>query len=323
MALPRTREQLKSWCLRRLGHPVIEINVDNHQLEERIDEAIDFYQLYHFDGVERFFFKHKLQASKFEVQSITGSFIKSEKFEGSISGIKGRYFREEGNELFFLLDNRQEKDWVPGETITGTLSGATAVLETDPQTFFTLGDIDRGSILLPERILSITNIFPLHGFSSGSGMFNVKYQFALNDMHSLASTDLISYDMFKRHLALLDELFVGDKSIRFNRNMGEVFLDIDWYTDVKPDEFVVFDTLAVLDPLDYPRIYSDYFLRHYTYALFKLQWGNNLKKYKGIQLPGGVTLDGDSIYQEAKQELQELEEKARKEFQIPTPFIVG
>lgn len=324
MSLPRTREELKSWCLRRLGHPVIEINVENEQLEERIDEALNFYQLYHFDAVQRIYYKHQITASKFEILSATGNFVESERFEGVVSGAKGRFFEEKPGEIYFLYEGRDENnDFIPGEVIVGQTTGATATLSSDPDTYLTVGDIDRGSIPLPEKVLAIHDIFPLSGFTSGSGMFNVKYQFALNDMHSLASTDLVSYDMFKRHLALLDKLFVGQKSIRFNRHMGELFLDIDWYTDMRPGQYIVVNCLAALNPDEYPSIYSDYFLRLYCYALFKLQWGNNLKKYKDLKLPGGATVDGDSIYSEAKEELEDLEEKARKEFQLPITFLVG
>lgn len=325
MALPTTREELKDYCLRKLGYPVIEINVDNSQLEDRIDETIAYFQDFHFDGVKRVYLKHKITASTLETQSITGTFEQDEMFISSVTGIRGVFKGLDSTNIEFILaEPLYETTFAVGETITGLNSGATAVLGADISTLLTLGDIDQGSIPLPERVLSVIHLLPLPTWNaSGGGMFNVRYQFALNNMHSLTSMNLISYQMFRNHMALLDEMFYGEKYLRHNRKMNRVYIDIDWAAELKIGDFVVVECMVALDPEEYKEVYSDMWVRLYCEQLFKLQWGSNLKKYSGMQLPGGITMDGQKIYDEAQAAIEKLEERIRKEFEVPPSFFVG
>jgi len=324
MALPRSREQLKDYCLRKLGYPVIEINVDNEQLEDRLDESLAYFQDFHFDGVQRIYLKHEVTASRFKTSSITGTFEVGEKITGGTSGSEAHISSLDGTDILFSLVTRVENHgFIAGETLTGGRSGATAVLSSATD-YITLGDIDNGYIPTTDQILSVIEIFPLSSYnSSSSKMFDVRYQFALNNMHTLTGMNLIGYDMFKRHLALFSELFEGDKFLRHNRKQDRLYIDADWGEDIRIGDYIVAECYAILNPETFTEVYSDLWLRRYTEQLFKQQWGSNLKKYNNMQLPGGVTLDGQTIYQEATGEIQRLEDEMESRYQEPPNFIVG
>ena len=247
MASVTTREQLKDYCLRRLGAPVIEINVDDDQIEDRIDDAFQFYREYHFDAVEKVYLKHQITQ-----QDITNQYI----------------------------------------TVSNLVVGV-------------------------ERILPFSNR------SDGTNIFSINYQILLNDLYSLMSTNLIYYYQVKQELELINQILVGTKPIRFNRHMNRLYVDMNWTGDVDIGTYIIVECWRILDPDTYTDVYNDMFLKRYCTALFKRQWGENLKKFQGVQLPGGVTINADQIYQDAIVEITQIEAEMQSRFELPVDFFTG
>jgi hypothetical protein len=244
-----TREQLKQYCLRELGAPVLEINVDEDQLEDRIDDALEKFRIYHHEGTEKFYLKHQ-------------------------------------------------------------------ITETDKTNKY---------IPIPDAVYGVTRVFPTGGSgASGSSrnMFDMQYQLRLHDLYDLTSTSIIYYEMVRGHLALLDMILNGHTLYRFNRLQNRLHLDINWESDVSVGEYVLVECYRALDPATFPRVYNEPWLKHFTTALFKRQWATNLKKFQGLQLPGGVVIDGDKLYQEAVQEMKELEDDLINK-SAPLEFFLG
>lgn len=319
--LPRSRRDLRDWCLRKLGAPVLQINMDEDQIEDRLSEGLSYFRDYHFDGIEKVFFKHKVTSSRLNiVGSPIGTFLPGEVIKGVTSN---------ACVVFVSITDGQFRIKAPtgtfigSETIQGQDSGATATLTLT--NFIVLGDIDNGYIPVGDTIIGVTDILPLgSGLPTSGSIFDINYQFALNSMHSLISTDLVSYYMFKSHVELMRMLFQGKKGLRFNRVTDRVYIDIDWlHNTVKPDEYVILVAYQEVDPLTFGEVYSNYFVREFCFAILKQQWGENLKKYNGIALPGNVTLNGQAIYDEAVKYREELELRIKKEWQEPVDFLVG
>lgn len=316
------RTQLIHWCLRKLGAPVIEINIDDDQIEDRIDEALYYFRDYHFDGVERCYLSHQITASSLTLaQPFLGAITKNDLLVGQSSGAVA-YANDvsfDGRVVRFMT---QQGQFTLGETVKNTRTDETFQISAAEGSIF-IGDIDNKNIPVGQKVISITNVLPQQRSTIGGnmgGMFDFQYQFALHNMFNLASTDLVTYDIYQRYMSTWEFMFRGQKGIRFNRKTDKVELDIqDWVID----QWVVLEAWVALDPSTHVEIYSDEFVREYACALLKQQWGTNLKKYSGIQLPGGVQLNGQQIYEEATEELARLKERVEKTFQLPPDFIMG
>ena len=247
MASVTSREQLKDYCLRQLGAPVIEINVDDDQVEDRIDDAFQFYREYHFDAVEKLYLKHEITAN-----NISNQYIE-----------------------------------------------------------------------ISNAVVGVERVFPFMNKSTGTNIFDIKYQILINVLYTLMSTDLIYYTAVRQELELINQLLVGQKPIRFNRHMNRLHIDMDWAADVVPGTYIIVECWRILDPDVYTDVYNDMFLKRYATAQIKKQWGNNLKKFAGVQLPGGVTLNGEIIYQEATEEIRQIETEIQSRFELPVDMFVG
>jgi len=334
MAKPSTREELKQYCLRTLGKPVIEINVEDDQLEDRIDEGLQFFQEYHFDGVERMYNIHRITGSTVKIASNTGAFTVGEKITGGTSNATAKVVSSNTTVITFkshkdtddIANNDTTSSFSNGETITGSTSGSTAVAETDAS-LVTFGDVDNHYITLSDSIIGVTGIFDIQDTGGGqttSDLFSFRYQFHLNEMPYLTATSIINYKMSMQHLQLLNDMFVGKKPLRFNRHQNRLYLDIDWDNDdLEVDEYVVAECYRIIEPATFTDVYNDMFLKKYVTALFKRQWGANLIKYEGVQLPGGTTLNGRTMFEEAITELRETEEQVSLKYELPVDFMVG
>ncbi|CAB4141165.1 hypothetical protein UFOVP410_4 [uncultured Caudovirales phage] len=319
-----SRKKLIHWCLRRLGAPVIDVNLADEQIEDRIDEALLYFRDYHFDGIQRTYLHHKITASTMILQSALSSNPPEPRARmlGNTSGAAAVFYdkNSDGTVLRFYTTNG--KCFIPGETVSiAGIQNPITILNSN--TAITLGDVDTKQIHVGTKAISITNIIPQESSTIGGnlgGMFDFQYQFALNNMFNLASTDLVTYDVYKRYISMWEFMFRGKKGLSFNRKTDRVYVDID---ATMIDKWVIFEAWVALNPQTYTEIYSDEFVREYAYNLLKLQWGSNLKKYSGISLPGGTTLNGQQIYDEAKTELDVLRERVRKEFEFPPDFMVG
>lgn len=316
-----SREQLKQYCLRALGHPVVEINADDDQLEDRMDEALEYWRQYHSDGVEKLYLKFAITASELKLISNNAeNFSIGEKVVGT-SGATAYVTKEttrssSGNTLLVI---KVSGTFIAGETVTGTVSGTTAVLATPA---YALGVFDNRYIAIPDLVYGITRVLPFSQASSSKNMFDLQYQLRLNDLYDLTSTSIIYYKTVMSHLALLDLELNGHPQFRFNRRQSKLFLDMNWETDVALGDFVVVECYRALDPAENVKVWDDSWLKHYVTALFKKQWAVNIKKFSGIQLPGGVTMDGDKLYDEATGEQKELEDELMTK-SAPLEFFLG
>ena len=318
-----TREALKQYALRALGAPVLEINVDEDQLEDRLDEAIDYWRLYHYDGIEKVYLKQIIRASEMTLTAaVTANFTVDEYVIGATSGAKAKVTRETGRQSSgtMLLVKNVEGTFVGGETITGQTGGLTATLNST--TPITLREYDKRYLEISELVYGITRVLPFTDASSSKNIFDLQYQLRLNDLYDLTSTSLIYYKTVMSHLALLDLELNGHQIYRFNRMQGKLFLDINWASDVALGDFIVVECYRALDPAEYSRVWSEPWLKHYVTALFKRQWGINLKKFAGLTLPGGVTLDGQTLFDEAKTEIEDLEQELMNK-SAPLDFFMG
>jgi len=243
-----TRAAFKEYCLRRLGFPVIEINVDDDQVEDRIDDALQYWQDYHFDGLQKIYFIKRIDQTDTD----------------------NRY-----------LDLSQARD------SANNLS----------------------------EITGVTRIFPMYDSQATITMFDLRYQLRLNELYDFTSASYINYTMTMQHLRMLEQLFTGEVPIRYQRHMQKLFIDWAWGSSQVPvGQVVIIECYGVINPDAYGRVWNDRWLKEYATALIKRSWGNNLKKFAGVQLPGGVILNGDKIYNEAVDEIKLLEADMEKNY---------
>lgn len=315
-----SRQDLKNYALRALGHPVIEINVADEQLDDRIDEALDFFNLYHYDGIEKMYLKQQIRASRITLlQPIADQFFLDEFVVGQTSGAKARVSKESqklssGTEL---LVRNVEGDFIEGENIVGDSSGVTAEFVS-----VWLGERDKKYIEIDDWIYGITRVIPFSQASSSKNLFDLQYQLRLNDLYDLTSTSLIYYKTVMSHLALLDLELNGYPMYRFNRMNNRLYLDINWSSDIHLGDYIVVEAYRALDPNEFSKVWNEPWLRKYVTSLFKKQWANNLKKFGGMQLPGGVTINGKEMYDESLLEIRELEEELISK-SAPLEWFVG
>lgn len=316
MANPTSRQTLIDYCLRQLGHPVIEINVDDDQLEDRVDEAIQFYREFHYDSVELVYLKQEFTNTTFVIGGVNASnFSVGDIITGQTSGATTTVLSIDTANTFTTTST--SGTFSSGETVSGSSSGTSSTFSS-----ITLGNIDNKYFELNDNITGVVKVIPFTSRTRGIDLFDVRYQILLNDIYSVQSTDIIYYNQVKTQLNLLNDLLVGEKPIRFNRHQNRLHVDMDWNTESSAGEFVVVECYRILDPDTFTDVYNDYFLKRYLTSLIKRQWGNNLKKFEGVQLPGGVTLNGQIIYQEAVQELQDIRQEAQSTYQLPVDFFL-
>ena len=282
MAQPSTRSELITYAKRQLGAPVLEINVADEQVEDLLDDAIQYFQERHFDGVYPTFLKYK----------ITEDDIK-----------RGR-----------SRDGNTDNVGITTQTATSTIDGQSVSFSFNETSNY---------LQVPPDILGITKVFHFDGSNRmSSGMFSLKYQLFLNDIYYYGSTELLSYAMTKTYLEDINFLLTTQKQIRFNKRQDRLYLDIDW-SSITDGEFLVIDCYRTLDPNDYARVFNDSFLKRYFTALLKKQWGQNLIKFQGVKLPGGVELNGRQIYDDAMNDLTIIREQMSNTYEIPPLDFIG
>jgi len=315
-----SRAGLKQYALRALGAPVVEINVDDDQLEDRLDEAIEHWAKYHYEGVEQIYMKAQIRASEIVLtSSVAANYQLSEKITGTTSGATAKVTKETSRTSTgtLLLVKDIVGTFTVGEVITGASSGQTATTSS-----ITLREYDKRYVEVPDSVYGGTKILAMGQASSSKNIFDLQYQLRLNDLYDLTSTSLIYYKTVMSHLALLDLELNGHTLFRFNRRTNRIHLDVNWETDIILGDYIIVQAYRALDPNEFTKVYNESWLKHYTTALFKKQWATNIKKFSGLQLPGGVTLDGDKLYDEASSEIKELEDDLQNK-SAPLDFFIG
>lgn len=315
-----TREQLKDYALRALGAPVLEINVDDAQLQDRLDEAFEYWNLYHYEGVEQMYLKHKINASILNVGGagdipVIGTRIKSS------SGGQAEVIRQWDKEstLTQWTVKNVTGTWTVGDQITDQNDVAIGSVAVGGMV---LGEYDLKYITVPDYVYGVTKVLNIGQASSSKNIFDLQYQLRLNDLYDLTSTSIVYYKTVMSHLAMLDLELNGHPLYRFNRMQNRLYLDVNWQTDVIIGDYVLLQGYRAVNPTEFARVYNEPWLKHYVTALFKKQWAINIKKFSGIQLPGGVTLDGDKLYLEATKEVEDLEDELRTK-SAPLDFMMG
>jgi len=274
MAKPSSRQELIDYCLRRLGAPVLEINVDDDQIDDLVDDALQYFQERHFDGVERMYLKYQI--------------------------------------------TQQDIDRGKGPGITSTTASATI---NNVVTNFQFQE-NANFIQVPDSVIGIEKVWKFDTSTISGGMFSIKYQLFLNDLYYFNSVELLQYAMTKTYLEDIDFLLTTDKQIRFNKRQGRMYLDIDWNQE-KPGNYLVIDCYRALDPNDFGKVWNDSFLKRYLTALIKRQWGQNLIKFRGVKLPGGIELNGREFYEDAEKELESLKQIMALENELPPYDFIG
>ena len=321
MAKPNSRQTFLDYCLRSLGAPVIEINVDDDQLDDRVDEALQFYQFYHADSIEKFYLKHKVTNSTLTLSaSVAGNFQVGETITGGTSGAKAVVKTAATNKITYNQLTDTNVAFAANETITGGTTSATATVSS-----ISKGDIENGYIGLTDAITDVVRVMPIRDSVTSTDMFDIRYQIHLNDIHSVGFMgNLTEYVMSRQFLSLLDVVVDSDeKQINFDRHKNRLDIFMDWDEEVDVDDYLVVECYRIIDPDTFTDVYNDYFLKRYATALIKRQWGTNLIKFEGMVMPGGVTFNGRQLFDDANEEITRLEEEARLNWEQPIDFMTG
>lgn len=321
MAAPNSKQTLIDYCLRSLGAPVIEINVDDDQVDDRIDEALQFYQTYHADSIEKFYMKHEVTNSSLTLTAaVATTFVVGETITGGTSGAKAIVKTVSGSTITYNRPTNLNKPFAAAETITGDGSSSTAVISS-----ITKGDIENGYLPVNSLITDVVRVMPIRDSVTSTDMFDIRYQIHLNDIHSVGFMgNLSDYVMTQQFLSLLDVVIDSDeKHINFERHKDRLEIFMDWDEEVEKGDYLVIECYRIIDPDTYTAVYNDYFLKRYATALIKRQWGQNLIKFEGMVMPGGVTFNGRQIFDDANEEITKLEEEARLNWEQPVDFMTG
>ena len=282
MAQPASRTDLINYCKRQLGAPVLEINVADEQIDDLVDDALQYFQERHFDGVTQTFLKYK----------ITQEDIDRGRARGGSNNAAG----------------------ITTTTATSTIDGASVTFSFEENSNY---------LQVPPEIIGITKVFKFDGSNTvTNNMFSVKYQLFLNDIYYWGSTEILTYAMTKRYLEDIDFALSTDKFIRFNQRQDRLYLDFDWGSATK-DDYLIIDCYRLLDPNSYSRVWNDSFLKRYVTALVKRQWGQNLMKFQGVKLPGGIELNGRQIYDDAQKDLEVIREQMSNTYELPPYDMIG
>lgn len=244
-----SKETLIDYCLRQLGAPVVKVTLDEMQINDCYETALQYYQNFHGDAVVKTFVKHQI----------------------------------------------------------------------------TQEDFDNKYISVPSAVLFVTRVLPFNSNNTNRTEFSLNYQLALGTMGDLwQMSDIVTYEMTRQHMNLIDMTFNGlDQVVRFNRHMNRLFIETDWKSNLRVGTHMVIEGYLTVDPEQYREVYNDYYLKRYLTALMKKQQGVNFKRFEGVQLPGGVTVNGQAMYDEAIAEIEKLETEMETKWEIPPMFFVG
>ena len=282
MAQPSTRQELIDYCKRKLGAPVLEVNVADEQIDDLVDDALQYFHERHYDGVQQIYLKYQ--------------------------------FTQEDIDRGRTPNNQVTQAGIVTTTASTTIDGATTTFSYKENSNY---------LQIPPAVIGINKIFKYDGTNTiTNNMFSVRYQMFLNDIYYWGSTEMLTYAMTKTYLEDMDFLLTTHKQIRFNQRVDRLYLDID-FGGVSVGDYIVIDCNRLVDPSDFSRVYNDSFVKLYLTALIKRQWGQNLIKFQGVKLPGGVELNGRQIYDDAQKEIDAIMEKMSNTYELPPLDMIG
>jgi len=286
MAQPSTRQELIDYCKRQLGAPVLEINVADEQISDLVDDAVQYFQQRHFDGVSQVYLKYQITQEDIDRGKARPNVVSG----GTNAGIA----------------STSATSSIGGSDVTFTYYENSNYLQVPPD------------------IIGVTKVFKYDDAQSVSvsNMFSFKYQLFLNDIYYWGQTDLLSYSMAMSYLETTDFLLNTHKQIRFNQRQDRMYLDVDW-ANLRVGEFIIIDCFRQMDGNSFNRVWNDPFLKKYLTALMKKQWGQNLIKFQGVKLPGGVELNGRQIYDDGVKELEDIKTQMSSTYELPPLDLIG
>jgi hypothetical protein len=276
MAKPSSRSELITYCKRQLGEPVLQINIDDEQVNNVIDDAVQFFQENCYNGIERMYLKHKFTAD--DVTRFLGT-----------------------------------------DELTNTAAPDASTWENR-----------KNFIEVPDHVLGIQKVFGITSGFFGNEMWGFSNQYFLMDVFnishgsSFANFDIAYYYQLKQYFETLDMVIGtgGMLEYRFNKRQDRLYLDID-VRAIREDSYLIIDCYRALDPDEWSQTYNDMFMKRYATALMKKQWGQNLIKYNNVQLPGGLTLNGRQLYEDAIAEIGVLEGEVLSKYALPPLDMIG
>ena len=311
-----SRDSLIQYALTKLGDPVIEINVTDEQISDRLDEAMQIMQERHLAGSEKLVLSYQIQPSSLAISTANGTdFLQCQKIIGLTSGAVATVVKFKTTDDVISIQG-VVGTFVAGETINGDVNGTPIVgtVSTTVIPALVIGDMDNGYLTLPDTVLSAVRLLPVS--SPGNGLnnpFDIVYQWRMNDMYSLTNTSMIYYTQMQQQLSLLEMELVGEKPIRFNQHMHRLYITMDWLNYVSAGNWLAVECYRIVDPTSYTNVYNNLWLKAYFTALIKKQWASNMSKFSDQVLPGGVKLNAGQLFAEAVAEIQasmaELEDK--------------
>lgn len=325
MTVPTTKEQFKWYCMRALGHPVINIELDQDQIDDRVDQSLKYYYDHHFDGSDKMFYKWQVTANDFPdvvktalianggVGYSNSDYLTFTPVNGAgNNGTANVTTDSNGTIISVSVSNVGKGFQLPPSTVITTSTGSQANVVAQ------LG----GYIDVPQNVIGVINIFDISSAIAASNFFSIQYQIALNDLYSFFTQSLVPYYTTRMHLNQMEELLVGKQPLRYNRHQSKMYLDWDW-NRINIGNFLILECYEIIDPNLYPAVWSDYWLQRYTIQQLKMQWGSNLKKYGNMTMPGGVIFNGQQIYNEAANEILRLENEMINSYSPILAYMTG
>ncbi len=328
MALPTDRNSLIKFCLQELGAPVIQINLDEEQIENQVDKALELFKEYHIDGTAIYYKAFKAEGSKLKLAATPpNDFQYREIVQGSTSGAQGRVeaYDKANKEITFIFPDRiSPKHFVNGEIITGNQSGVNATLASNEAQI--LGSIDKKYLDLPDSVIGIIDVLKSRSTfgSHPINPFDLQYQLAQQvTIHTFLNADVVTYYMYQQDISLWDQLFTGVNPHWHSRKENRLYIHTNWTEEYKIGQYIVVKFWGAVKPEDFPKVYGDKWIRKYLTALLQVQWGRNLTKFTNVALPGGITLNGEQILLSGEKAKEEAEIELRSTYEMRTPFKIG
>ena len=281
MSKPTTKQELKDFCLRKLGAPVLEINVSDEQIDDAYDDALQLFQERCYNGIERMYLKHEITSDDID---------------------RGRAEPTSG----------------VGIVTTSATSTSVSGYGTTTTNWYENSNF----LQVPDAVVGVEKVFKFDTSTISGGMFSIKYQLFLNDLYQFNSVNLLQYSKTKTYLEDIDFIVTKDKQIRFNQRQDRLYLDIDWGEE-EAGNYIILDCYRALDPVSFTGVFNDPFLKKYMTALIKRQWGQNLIKFQGVKLPGGIELNGRQIYDDAERDIEAIVSKMSSEYETPPLDLIG
>lgn len=312
-----SRDGFKDYCLRRLGFPVIKINIDDDQLEDRVEDAFAYFRDYHYDATEKVYIAHRVtdndKANRYidlsQISGIANTIANSNVVTGTATNFSSEL--AVGTTITIGTESYDVSN-ISNNAVLYANTVFTSSYDAEPITNTSDANL----------IWGVTRIFPIASTNASMNMFDLRYQLRLHELYDFTSTSYINFVLTQQHLRTLDMLFSGEETIRFNRHLNRVYIDFDWGNDINSGEYLIIEATKAINPDLHTRVYNDRYLKALATAYIKEQWGSNLKKFNGVALVGGITLNGQQIFDEAQTEIAKLEEDIMLKFQEPPQFLV-